>query len=135
MPCSRRCLAALALIAFAATSCALAQGASAPSGAPEPLLFAVEIKVGPNWDQSKAPQEQAFFREHSANLRRMREAGVLVMGARYSDKGLVVVSAAAAAEVSAQMAQDPSMAAGTFAYEIHPFNVFYPGEIKPRPRR
>jgi uncharacterized protein YciI len=135
MPFSRRRLAPFALIAFAATSCALAQGPSAPPGASEPLLFAVEIKAGPNWNQSKAPQEQAFFREHSANLRRMREAGILVMGARYSDKGLVVVSAADAAEVTAQMAQDPSMAAGTFVYEVHPFNVFYPGEIKPRPRR
>ena len=102
---------------------------------PEPQLFAVEIKVGPNWDPSKSPQEQAFFREHSANLRRMRESGVLVMGARYSDKGLVVVAVPSAAEVKAQMEQDPSFAAGTFVYEVHPFNVFYSGELRARPRR
>lgn len=115
-------------------------GASAqtvsPGTAPVELpLFAVEIKVGPKWDQSKPPQEQALFKEHSANLRRMRDSGALVMGARYSDKGLVVVAAASAADVKAQMEQDPSFAAGTFVYEVHPFNVFYGGELKTRPRR
>ena len=74
-----------------------------------PSLFAVEIRIGKAWDPAKPPQEQAYFREHSANLRRMREAG-------------------------AQMDQDPSFAAGTFVYDVHPINVFYPGELKARAR-
>jgi uncharacterized protein YciI len=111
-----------------------AQTETPPASPAEVALFAVEIKVGSKWDSAKPPQEQAFFREHSANLRRMREAGVLVMGARYSDKGLVIVSAASIAEVNAQMEQDPSFAAGTFIYEVHPFNVFYAGELQ-TPRR
>lgn len=118
----------------------LVSGASAQVASPTAVsadlpLFAVEIKVGPKWDQAKSPQEQAFFKEHSSNLRRMREAGVLVMGARYSDKGLVIVAAATAADAKAQMDQDPSIGAGTFVYEIHPFNVFYAGDLKPRTRR
>jgi hypothetical protein len=32
------------------------------------------------------------------------------------------------------MEQDPSFAAGTFVYEVHPFNVFYAGELQ-TPRR
>ncbi len=91
--------------------------------------------MGPGWDSSKPPQAQAGFREHSANLRRLREAGVLVMGARYADKGLVVVSAASAAEARAMMDADPSIAAGTFVFEVHPFNVFYAGDVKARSRR
>ena len=110
---------------------ASAQDVSTPATSVEPSLFAVEIKVGKTWDPAKPPQQQAYFREHSANLRRMREAGILVVGARYSDIGLVVVSAATAAEVRAQMDQDPSIAAGTFVYEVHPLNVFYPGELQP----
>lgn len=128
--------------AFAAALClsvvvtgASAQAASAPASHSELPLFAVEIKVGPKWDQAKPAQEQAFFKEHSANLRRMRESGVLIMGARYSDKGLVIVAAATVAEVRAQMDQDSSVSAGTFAYEVHPFNVFYSGELKSRSRR
>lgn len=93
-------------------------------------LFAVEITVGPNWDNSLAPAEQAFFSEHSANLKHLREAGHIIMGARYSDKGLVVFSASSAAAVSALMNQDPAMEAGTFVYEVHVFSVFYPGNIK-----
>lgn len=126
---------ATALAFSAVATGALAQAASVPGAASELPLFAIEIKVGPKWDPSKPPQEQAFFREHSSNLRRMRETGLLVVGARYSDKGLVIVAAPTAAEVRAQMDQDPSIAAGTFVYEVHPFNVFYSGELKSRPRR
>lgn len=114
---------------------AASQSASQPVLAAEPSLFAIEIRVGAKWDHTKPPQEQAYFREHSANLRRMREAGILVMGARYSDKGLVVVSVASAADAKAQMDPDPAIAAGTFTYEVHPFGVFYGGELKVRPRR
>ena len=91
----------------------------------EPQLFAVEIKSGPNWDESKSAYEQAYFQEHSANLKRLRSEGHIVMGARYSDIGLVIFSALSAEEVEAMMEQDPSMAAGTFVFEVHAFNMFY----------
>lgn len=93
-------------------------------------LFAVEIKVGPNWNDSKPPNEQAFFKEHSANLRQLREAGHIVMGARYSDIGLIIFSASSPEEVRAVMEKDPSMSAETFQYQVHAFNVFYPGMVK-----
>ncbi|MEY2689101.1 MAG: hypothetical protein RL375_3299 [Pseudomonadota bacterium] len=130
----RRPLAAIVL------SCTLLAGATAQvtgaaSTTSELPLFAVEIKVGPRWDHTRPPQEQLFFKEHSANLRRLRDLGLLVMGARYSDKGLVVVAAATMADVRAQMDEDPSMSAGTFVYEVHPLNVFYAGELKTRARR
>lgn len=92
-------------------------------------LFAVEVKVGPNWDSTKSPNEQAFFAEHSANLKRLRDADHIVMGARYSDVGLIIFAAGSAEEVREMMSQDPSMAAGTFKYEVHSFNVFFPGTV------
>ena len=104
----------------------------APAAEVERRLFAVEIKVGPNWDTSKPPNEQAFFKEHSSNLRSLREAGHIVMGARYSDIGLIIFSARSAEDVRALMSQDPSMTAETFKYEVHPLNVFYPGLVQPR---
>lgn len=130
---------ASALVAFCsavmAPTLVFAQAASAPasSGAELPL-FAIEIKVGPKWDSSKPPQDQAYFREHSAHLRRLRENGSIVLGARYADKGLVVVAAASVEEARRLMDADPSMAAGTFVFEVHPFSVFYPGAVQARPR-
>ncbi len=97
-------------------------------------LFAIEITVGPKWDAAKRPQDQPFFREHSANLARLREAGSVVMGARYADKGLVVVAAPTIEAARAMMDGDPSIATGTFVFDVHPFNVFYGGTVEPRAR-
>ena len=66
---------------------------------------------------------------------KLRETGSLVMGARYSEVGLLVVSAENEAAARALMAGDPSIAAGTFSIEVHPFNVFYGGSLQPRARR
>lgn len=127
-----RIAAPLLMLVLAASISWTAQAQTAPTLLPpmEPSLFAVEIKVGPNWDATKPPQEQAYFQEHSTNLRRMREDGNLILGARYSDKGLVVVAASSAEDVRSMMGADPSIAAGTFVFEVHPFNVFYPGTLQ-----
>ena len=113
---------------------------SSPSQSPSPSaaptkLFAIEIKTGTSWDAAKPAHEQAFFREHSANLKKLRDQGSLVFGARYSDKGLVVLEAISADEAHAMMKQDPSVQARIFAYELHDFNVFYGGTVQPKARK
>lgn len=137
---SRRRTATLLALASLLPLPALAQ-APAASSAPalstaEAVmpLFAVEIKTGPAWDSTKTAQEQAYFREHSANLKMLRDQGSLVMGARYADKGLVVLQAATVQEAHALMQQDPAMQHRTFTYELHPFNVFYSGALNVRRR-
>jgi len=89
-------------------------------------MFAVEIKTGPNWDASKAAYEQAYFSDHSENLKRLRSEGHIVMGARYSDIGLIIIAAESAEDVAAMLDEDASMTAGTFVYEVHAINIFYP---------
>jgi uncharacterized protein YciI len=111
----------------------LSSTAAAQEVPPLPL-WAVEIKTGARWDAARPPQEQPFFREHSQNLNRLRAAGHLVMGARYGDKGLVVLAAASEADARTMMDADPSFKAETFRYELHPFSVFYGGSVAPRPR-
>ena len=118
------------LLVFAAT----ARAQEAAASAAELPLFAVEIRTGAKWDATKPPGDQAFFREHSANLKRLRDAGSLVMGARYGDKGLVVLAAANEASARAMMDEDPSFRAEIFRYEMNPMNVFYPGHLNRRPR-
>ena len=116
-----------------------AEDAAAPASeaatAPEKKLFAVEIKIGPQWVAGKAPGEQAYFREHSANLRALREQGSLLLGARYGDKGLVVLAADSEAAARAMIDQDPAVTHGTFSYELFEFSVFYGGSVQPPPRK
>lgn len=112
-----------------------AQDSPEPS-APDVLpLFAVEITTGANWEPDKPPKDQQFFREHSSNLKQLRDSGSLVMGARYSDKGLIILAAPDEASARAMMDQDPSMQAEVFKYQVHPFNVFYGGAVNTRTRR
>lgn len=130
-----RIVALLLALATSAACPARAQSAQTPSSSRAGLpLFAIEIRTGPAWDASKPPQEQVGFKEHSANLRRLRESGSLLLGARYSDKGLIVVAAPSIDAARGMMDADPAMSAGTFVFEVHPFNAFYPGTI-PDPRR
>jgi hypothetical protein len=122
--------AALAGVPVGVTSTAAAQqrpsspAPPAPSAAP---LFAVEFRTGPAWVKDKPANEQQYFREHSANLNRLRKAGQLVVGARYADKGLMIFTAATADDVRREIDSDPSVEAGVFEYELHPFRVHFPG--------
>jgi uncharacterized protein YciI len=117
-----------------------ARAAASPPAEAQPagearLRFAVEIRVGPAWDAAKPPNEQAYFADHSANLRRLREAGHLVLGARYGEVGLVVLSAASEAAARAMMDADPAMRHGTFRYELHELRVFYSGSLEAPAKR
>jgi len=100
--------------------------AAAPTAVKEPL-FAILFRTGPAWDSAKQPQEQAHFKEHSANLAALRKAGKIVTGGRYADVGLVVVRAADKDAAQALLAGDPSLAAGLFRAEVHPWMTLYEG--------
>ncbi len=78
---------------------------------PAPKMFAVRLTTGPAWDTAKPPHDQAGMREHSANIARMRREGVLVLGARFGDTGLIVLRGPDAAAAQAQFAPDPAAAA------------------------
>lgn len=121
--------AALATAPVSALGVATAQQGepAATTAAPTGPLFAVEFRTGPAWVEAKPANEQQFFREHSANLNRLRAAGRLIVGARYADKGLMIFSAATAEDIQREIDSDPSVKAGVFAYELHPFRVHFAG--------
>ena len=128
----RRTLAALVGMPLAAWRQATAQTPQPEAQAPSvpANLYAIEFRTGARWDVTKKPHEQAYFREHSTNLKRLRDSGILLLGARYSDKGLVVVRAETEAGARALVDVDPSVQHEVFAYAIHPFHVFYSGCIQ-----
>lgn len=112
-----------------ALACALADPQAAPpaektAAAP---VFAIVFRTGPAWDVAKAPGEQAFFAEHSKNLRALREEGRILLGGRFSDQGLVLVQAASQEEAQGFVDRDPSVKNGTFRAEVHRFAPFMTG--------
>lgn len=132
---SRIVLISLAAFFALGPSNLVAQNPPSPVATDAMPLFAVQIRTGAKWDATKPPQEQFHFREHSANLKRLRDAGHLIMGARYSDIGLIILAAESEAQARAMMDADPSFEAEIFRYEVHPFNVFYSGSLQAAPRR
>lgn len=61
----------------------------------------------------------------------MRSKGRLDMGARYGDKGLLILKAVSALEARALMDAAPSMPSRTFSYGLHKMRVFQPGGVGP----
>ena len=100
------------------------------AAADDERLFLVQFTVGEKWVKEKAPNEQAFFAEHSANLKRLRTEGKLLLGGRYSDKGVIIVKAASEEAVQREIQQDPSVSHGTFVAAVFPFAPFYDGCVE-----
>ena len=95
--------------------------------APPPKLFAVRLTTGPAWDAAKSPNDQAGMREHSANIARLRREGLLVLGARFGELGLLVLRVPDEAAVQAQLAPDPAIAGGVFKVQVDVFSPFAHG--------
>ncbi len=123
-----RSFAALLSIALMLPIGTASRAAEADATQPEPL-FIVHFARGPAWIEGKPFPEQAGAGEHSAHLKRLREAGKIVLGARYADQGMIVVRAASEEAARTEVAEDPMVAAGTFAMTIAAFHPFYPGCI------
>jgi uncharacterized protein YciI len=126
-------LAGATIVLAAALSTARAQSpvpaaTPAPAASPAPArTFALVFRAGPAWDKSKSPGQQLHFADHSANIRRLREEGRLSLGGRFSDVGLLLVKAADEAEARSLVERDPSVKAGVFTAEVHPFATFAEG--------
>lgn len=89
-------------------------------------LFIVHFETGANWDKSLQPAEQAQFREHSANLNRLRGEGTIVFGARYGDLGVIILQAKSLEAAKSLVKADPGVRSGIFKFRIELLSVFYP---------
>jgi hypothetical protein len=112
---------------MAVLSLGLISSAIAQTAPPPPKMFAVRLSKGPAWDEAKSPNEQTGMREHSANIARMRRDGLLVLGARFGELGLLVLRLPDESAVSAQLAPDPAIAGGVFKVQTDVFMPFAHG--------
>jgi hypothetical protein len=71
--------------------------------------FVVVRRSGPDWDASKALEEQAGWTGHAAFMDRLVEHGFVVLGGPLADEQRVVLAVEAASEedVRTTLAQDP----------------------------
>ncbi len=97
-------------------------------GTQSPALFVVHFETGPNWNKALSPAEQPGFKEHSANLNRLRKEGAIVFGARYDEFGMIFLEAESLEAAKAIVGADPGVRSGAFVYRIAPLQVFYPWE-------
>ena len=118
------------LLLAALLSAGSAAAQEAPPAAPTAKLFAVTFRTGPAWEAGKPPGEQRHFKDHSANIGKLKSEGRLVVGGRFSDVGLLLVRAASQEEAQSFVDRDPSVAAGIFKAEIHPWSTFAAGCVE-----
>ncbi|MER3375633.1 MAG: hypothetical protein RIM83_13425 [Allomuricauda sp.] len=89
--------------------------------------FVALYTVGALWDMDKQPNDQPYFKEHSAFLSKLRKENTIVMGARYSDTGIIVLQATDLESAKSLLSEDVALQNQLFNVEVHPFNVFYKG--------
>jgi uncharacterized protein YciI len=72
-------------------------------------MFLVTLRrTGPEWDDSKAIDEQAGFADHAAFLDGLIDSGFIVLGGPLSDERVVhAVQAESEDEIRATLARDP----------------------------
>jgi uncharacterized protein len=80
---------------------------------------------GPKWTPGDTPEARKLQEEHMANIRRMGEAGKLVIAGPFTDngdlRGLYVFRAATPEEAKALVESDPAVKAGHLRFELHPW--------------
>lgn len=92
-------------------------------------LYIVTYTTGSTWDNAKNAGEQIHFKEHSMNLSSWRKSGIIKFGARYADKGIIVITAATMQEAASLITSDPAVRNKLFSADIQKLNVFYDGCI------
>ena len=96
----------------------------------EGTYFVALYTVGDLWDSNKPPGEQTHFKEHSAHLSKLRSDSIIVIGARYSDTGMLILKSKNLAEAKSLLLEDIAVKNDLFRVEIHPFQPFYKGKLE-----
>jgi hypothetical protein len=96
-------------------------------------LYIVTYTTGTAWDKTKKPNEQIHFKEHGANLSALRKNGTIKFGARYADKGIIIITAASFQTARELINADQAVVNKLFNADIQKLNPFYEGCVE-RPK-
>lgn len=92
--------------------------------------FIALYTLGESWDTEKQPSEQVYFKEHSGFLSKLRKEKQIVLGARYSDTGMLILKADNLEAAKTILHQDIALQKKLFNVVVYPFNAFYKGCIE-----
>ena len=108
----------------------LAMGSGTGRSMPqEPVLWALTFTPGPGWDSTRPPNEQRYFREHSANLQRLRRDSVIVAGGRFGRFGLMILRAPSEDAVRRAFAEDSTIVTQVFEITVDRWYTIYRGNL------
>jgi hypothetical protein len=88
-------------------------------------LYIVTYTTGSAWNTSLRPDQQPHFKEHGARLGELRKSGVIKFGARYAEKGIIVISSATLQSAKALISEDPAVSNKLFNADVQKLRVFY----------
>ena len=94
---------------------------------PTDSLYIVTYTTGPAWDLALKPNEQVYFKEHSAFLGKLMKDGTVKLGARHAEKGMVIIHATSLQTARELILSDVAVANKLFQVDIQKFNVFFYG--------
>ena len=83
------------------------------------------LRKGPNWSSSSTPEAQEIQRGHLANIRKMAEAGKLIVAGPLSEagdlRGIYIFNASSPEEVRPMVNEDPAVKAGRLVVDLYPW--------------
>jgi hypothetical protein len=94
---------------------------------PKRQYFIVIYTPGSGWNAAKPPGEQLHFKTHSKHLQTLRTQNKITLGARYADKGMIIITGENEGEIRSTIMGDSAVIDKVFTAEIYPYNVFYYG--------
>jgi len=107
-----------------ATSLIVSQQKEAPKSKMVEFQMAL-LRKGPKWDATKEQERNLILRQHFANVMSMLDSGKAVIAGPMADEtdlaGIFILRASSATEAKNWIDNDPSVKAGLFSAEIHPW--------------
>lgn len=81
------------------------------------------MKKGPKWDVTKEQDRNAILQQHLANVVSLLNSGKAAIAGPFADDlaGIFILRSTSAAEAKAWVDADPSVSAGLFVPEMHPW--------------
>jgi uncharacterized protein YciI len=83
------------------------------------------LRTGPKWESTKEQDRNSILQQHLANVMSMLDSGKAVIAGPMADHsdlaGIFILRASSAEEAKTWVDNDPSVKAGLFAAEMHPW--------------